>query len=445
MDYSLLIAVLGGIGLLLTLILYFRIPAFISLLIASIFSGLLAGMNGTEVLHTIQKGMGSTLGFVATVVGLGAMFGAILEKSGGAVSIANYLIKKAGLKNAPASLLVTGFVVAIPVFFDVAFIILVPIIYALQKRTGKSLLIYAIPLLAGLAITHAFIPPTPGPVAVADIIGADLGWVIFFGFIAGIPTAIVSGLLFGKYIGKKIFIPSPESDQQQDINEISLPSAYAIFAIIGIPILLILLSTFTDSNIIPIKNDSIRNTINFLGHPFTALIIANLVAWYFLGIRRGYSAKELLSVTTKSMAPAGTIILLTGAGGVFKQVLVDTGAGTMIADSLAGAGMPVIVFGFIAAVLIRIIQGSATVAMITSAGLTAPLIASSFSAPQLAALVISIAAGASILSHVNDSGFWLVKQYLGLSEKQTLQSWTMMTTILAFTGFVSALLLYYVV
>ena len=444
MDYNLIIAVLSGIGLLLILILYFRIPAFISLLIASIASGLIAGMNGPEVIDTMKEGMGSTLGFVATVVGLGAMFGAILEKSGGAIAIANYLVNKLGLKNAPTSMLITGFVVAIPVFFDVAFIILVPIIYALQKRTGKSLLLYAIPLLAGLAITHTFIPPTPGPVAVADIIGADLGWVILFGFLAGIPTAITSGLLFGKYISKKIFIAQPEMIESTANDTLSLPPASVIFSIIGIPIVLILVSTFISSEIIPVGNTSLKNTLLFLGHPFTALIIANLVAWYVLGIHRGYSSKELLRVTTKSMAPAGTIILLTGAGGVFKQVLVNTGAGTMIADTLTGIGLPIIIFGFVAAVLIRIIQGSATVAMITSAGLTAPLLVSAgYSAPQLAALVISIASGASILSHVNDSGFWLVKQYLGLDEKQTLRSWSMMTTILSLSGFVAALILYY--
>lgn len=445
MDYQILLAVLAGIGLLLFLILYLKIPAFISLLMASIAAGLLAGLSGPEVIDTIKEGMGSTLGFVATVVGLGAMFGAILEKSGGAGAVANFLIGKLGLKRAPTSLVITGFVVAIPVFFDVAFIILVPLIYALQNKTGKSLLLYAIPLLAGLAVTHAFIPPTPGPVAVADILGADLGWVILYGLFAGIPAAWVSGLLFGKYISKIMYISLPEMAEEEGAETKNLPSAAMIFSIIGLPIVLILLDTFVKSGLIPISNISVQKTISFVGHPFTALIIANLIAWYFLGIRRGFSSKELLSFTTKSMAPAGTIILLTGAGGVFKQVLVNTGAGIMLADSLTGIGLPIVVFGFFAAALIRIIQGSSTVAMITSAGLTAPLIlASTFSAPQLAAIVIAIASGASILSHVNDSGFWLVKQYLGMTEKQTFRSWTMMTTVLAFTGFVCSMVLFYV-
>jgi Gnt-I system low-affinity gluconate transporter len=251
MDTGLIIAVLSGISILLILILVLRIPAFISLLIASIFSGLLAGMNGKEVIDTIQEGMGSTLGFVATVVGLGAMFGAILERSGGAKAIARYMLKKMGVEKAPLSMVITGFIVAIPVFFDVAFIILAPILFALQKRTGKSLLLYAIPLLSGLAITHAFIPPTPGPVAVADIIGADLGWVILMGILAGIPTAWISGLFYGKYISGKIFVPLPEIAQEEETETTTLPSAMSIIMIIGIPILLILLSTFVKSGIIP--------------------------------------------------------------------------------------------------------------------------------------------------------------------------------------------------
>ena len=442
MEIGILLAVLLGIVVLLALILGFKLPAFISLLIASIVAGIAAGLDAGEVMDTVKNGMASTLGFVATVVGLGAMFGAILEHSGGAKSIANYLINKLGEERAPMSMVITGFVVAIPVFFDVAFIILVPVIYALQKRTGKSLLLYAIPLLAGLAITHAFIPPTPGPVAVADIIQADLGWVILLGILAGIPTAICSGLLFGKYIGKEIYIDAPMSVEGEQVAE-DLPPIGMIIAIIAVPIVLILFSTFTTSGLISLPEGIITEVVGIIGHPFGALIIANLLVWYLLGLRRGFAPKTLLNISSKSMETAGTIILLTGAGGVFKQVLVDTGAGKMIAESLNELGFPLIVFAFLAAVLIRIIQGSATVAMITAAGLVAPLISiDAMSAGQLAAIVIAIAAGASTFSHVNDSGFWLVKQYLGLDEKQTFRSWTMMTTILSLTGFVMSVILF---
>lgn len=442
-----ILSVLAGIVILLILILLLRIPAFIALLISSILTGLFAGLDGSAVISTVQKGMGSTLGFVAIVVGLGAMFGAILEKSNGAEAIAKYLTDKMGIKNAPISILITGFVVAIPVFFDVAFIILIPVIYAMQKKTKKSLLLYAIPLLAGLAITHAFIPPTPGPVAVADIIKVDLGWVIMIGFLAGFPTAIVSGLFFGKYIAGKIHIEAKidsDNEDKADIDtEKAFPNIGLIMSIILIPIVLILTGTMIKSGIITVNDPSIKNVFYLLGHPFTALIIANIVVWYVLGIGRGFSSKELFKITSKSMGPAGTIILLTGAGGVFKQVLVETGAGEIIANAFVDWNFPIIVFSFIAAAVIRILQGSATVAMITAAGLVYPILASvDLSQGKLAAIVIAIASGASILSHVNDSGFWLVKEYLGMDEKQTFRSWTTMTTILAFTGFICASILY---
>jgi len=442
-SFNLLLAVILGIAILLFLILYFKIPAFISLLIASIAVGLIAGMEPEAVINSIQQGMGGTLGFVATVVGLGAMFGAILEHSGGAKAIANFMISKMGTERSPLAMLISGFVIAIPVFFDVAFIILVPVIYALQRKTGKSLLLYAIPLLAGLAITHAFIPPTPGPVAVADIIGVELGWVILAGFIVGIPTALVSGLLFGKYIAGKIHVDAPPQIEE-DAQPINLPPVRSILTIIAVPIFLILMNTMLKSNMLDLAEDSmVRHIFQLLGHPFAALIIANLLAWYFIGIRRNYSKEKLLDITTKSMAPAGTIILLTGAGGVFKQILVDTGAGKMLAETMTDIGFPLILFAFIAAALIRVIQGSATVAMITAAGFVSPLIVGNeMSGIQLATIVIAIASGASILSHVNDSGFWLIKQYLGIDEKQTFQSWTMMTTVLALTGFLTASLFY---
>jgi len=443
MNYQLIFSVLAGIGTLLLLILYCRVPAFIALLITCIVTSLIAGMSGEKIINSIQEGMGSTLGFVATVIGLGAMFGAILEKSGGAVSIATSIMKKFGEKNAPLSLAITGIIIAIPVFFEVAFILLVPIIYAIQKKTGKSLLLYAIPLLSGLAFGHAFIPPTPGPIAVAGILGADIGWVILVGFFIGIPTVLISGLIFGKYISGKIYSTTPAEMEITSSYE-KLPDFKAVFAIVILPIVLIFISTMVKSALIPITNSQLADFIALLGHPFSALIVANIVAWYVLGIRRGFTSNELLDISTKSMSSVGTIILVIGAGGAFKQVLVNTGAGKMLAESLSGMGIPVIVFAFIAASIIRILQGSATVAMITAASLVLPFLTNNhFSPIQLAALVASIAAGSSVLSHVNDGGFWMIKQYLGLTEKETFRSWTMMTTYLALIGFVFSVLVFY--
>ncbi len=441
-DYQLLLAVFIGVAVLLVLILYVRIQAFISLLIASIVVGLIAGMEPMQIIETIQTGMGNTLGFVAVVVGLGSMFGAILEHSGGAEALGNYMLEKLGEKNASWALMITGFFVAIPVFFDVAFIILIPIIYSLQRKSGKSLLLYAIPLLAGLAITHAFIPPTPGPVAVADILKADLGWVILFGFIVGIPTAILSGPLFGKYIAKRIFVSAPAMNEKEYKDQ-NFPGVILVLSIIAIPINLIVLNTIISSPLVPesLLSETTRNWFRMIGHPFTALIIANLMAWYLLGIKRGFSKEKLFDITSKSMGPAGVIILLTGAGGVFKEMLVNTGTGEMIANYFSSVGISILLFAFIAAALIRILQGSSTVAMITSAGITSPLLMGNMNEIDKALLVIVIASGASILSHVNDSGFWLVSKYLGLNEKQTFKSWTLMTTILATVGFLTAFIL----
>lgn len=441
MTSILLLAIGLGIAVLLILILKLRLQAFIALLIASIVVGIVAGMDPLTIVDTIKTGMGSTLGFVAVVVGLGGMFGTILEYSGGAEAIAAALLGKKESGKTSWALMLTGFFIAIPVFFDVAFIILVPLIYSLQRKSKKSLLLYAIPLLAGLAITHAFIPPTPGPVAVADILKADLGWVILFGFIVGIPTAIVSGPLFGKYIAKKIHIEAP-AKVDTDITQSILPNVFLILSIIALPILLIVCNTVLSSAYFEDQiSKELLAWIQFIGHPFTALILANLLAWYLLGIRRKVSKETLLRISTKSLEPAGIIILLTGAGGVFKQMLINTGAGEMMASSFAEMGLSTLLFAFIVAVLVRVLQGSATVAMITAAGVTAPLIGLDVSATDKALLVIAIAAGASILSHVNDSGFWLVSKYLGLTEKQTFKSWSMMTTLLAITGFISVWLL----
>jgi gluconate transporter len=443
-DPVLLFAVLAGIVLLLVMILYFKVQAFLALLISSIAVGLIAGMPAEAILKNIQLGMGNTLGFIAIVVGLGAMFGAILQNSGGIQSLASAILNRTGEKRASWALMVTGFLVAIPVFFDVAFVILVPVVYALQKKTGKSLLFYGIPLVAGLAITHAFIPPTPGPVAVADILGADLGWVIFAGFVAGIPSAIISGPIFATFISKKIKLTTPELGDIGEGDIKNLPSAGMVGTLVGIPLFLILINTIVNSpatNELQISPD-IKNTLRLIGHPFIALIIANLLAWYLLGVKRGYTKGELLKISSESLAPAGLIILITGAGGVFKEILTATGAGKMIAESMTAYGFSVIVFAFLTAAVVRILQGSSTVAMITSAGMTAAFIEGmSIGAIDKAFIVVAIASGATIFSHVNDSGFWLVSKYFGMTEQQTLKSWTIMTTIIAFTGFLMSLLL----
>jgi len=451
-NVYILIIVLAAVTLLLLMVLKLKISAFISLLITSIFVAIASGMPLNSIMDSIQEGMGGTLGFVAIVVGLGAIFGQILESSGGAESLAHYLVKKFGRDRASWAMVITGFIVAIPVFLDVGLVILVPILYALSRDTRRSLLYYGIPLLAGLAVTHSFIPPTPGPIAVAEILDAELGWIILFGFLLGFPTAVIAGPLFGSYISRKIDIQPPEEmivakpdtrvkkgaeDRAAPEERKEPPSFRSIALLIAVPLVLILVNTFTSVAVgrEVFEKTLVTDALIFIGHPFSALIIAALLATYFLGIRRGKSKKEILELSTKALAPAGIIILITGAGGVLKQVLVDSGIGEAMARSISGSAMPPIFLAWLLAAIIRVTQGSATVAMITAAGIIAPVL--DFiepSAPELALIVLAIASGATLLSHVNDSGFWLVSKYFGMDEKQTLRSWTVMESIIAFCG-----------
>ncbi len=445
----LLLVTFLSIGLLLYLVLRVKLHPFLSLLITAMFLGVTSGMPLSKVNTAIQNGLGGTLGFVATVVGIGGIFGQILEASGGTEAIARNLIRRFGKDKAHWSLVMAGFLIAIPVYFDVGFIILVPVVYALAKDTKRSTLFYAIPLLAGLAVTHTFVPPTPGPVAVADMLGADLGWVILIGSLIGLPVAILAGPVFGSYISKKIDVAPPKHMMEElnngtEQSECSLPSFTAVATIIGMPLLLMVVKSVIELLIkLGYMQEGIVYDISvFVGHPFTALIIATLMAAYFLGTRRGFTRKQLLDVSAKALAPAGMIILIIGSGGAFKEMLIQSGVGNVLAEGISATKLPPIVLAFIIAAAVRITLGSATVSMITAAGIIGPILeAYTLSEIHLALIVLSIASGATILSHVNDSGFWLVGKYLGLTEMQTLRSWTVMETIIALGGFGIALLL----
>ncbi|WP_087974210.1 GntP family permease [Oceanobacillus rekensis] len=428
-----LIAVAGIFGLL-YLVIRTKLHAFVSLMLVSLLVGIAAGMPLDEVITSVESGMGGTLGFVAIVVGLGAMFGKMLEVSGGVERLAQTLLQKFGEERSQWALGIAGFLVAIPVFFDVGFIILVPIVYGLAKKTGKSLLYYGVPLLAGLAVTHSYIPPTPGPIAVADLIGAELGWVILFGILAGIPSMIIAGPLFGKYIANKIHITVPDymNFEEKEYDK-DLPGFKMIAGIILVPLVLILINTL--STVIFAEGHIVREITTFIGNPIVALIIATLLTFKLLGTRRGYTKQEVQDIATKALEPAGIIILVTGAGGVFKQVLIDSGVGEVLGQMMAGSSLPPILLAFLIAAVVRVAQGSATVSMVTAAGLISPVIdILGMEGPVLGLIVIAIAAGATVLSHVNDSGFWLVNRYFGLDVKDTLKTWTVMETLIGLVG-----------
>lgn len=433
-------AALIGLVILLVLIIKFKIQAMVAILIGAIAIGLIAGMPFGDIINAVNDGIGNTLKGIALLVGLGSMFGAILETSGGAQSIAVTMVKKFGDEKAAWALGITGLVIAMPVFFDAGLIILIPLAFSLAKRTKKSSLFYAIPLLAGLAVGHAFIPPTPGPVLVATMLNVELGWVILVGILCGTVAMIVAGPVFGAFCGKKYNIAIPEHvASQADFDESKLPSFGTIVGIIMIPLVLIILDSL--AGVIPAMAP-LLGVLGFLGEPFVALLIATVVAMYLLGTRHGYSNEELEKVMTKSLEPTGLILLVTASGGVLRYMLQYSGLGEVIGNAVASAALPMVVVAFIVAALVRISVGSATVAMTMAAGIVAAMPGIAELSPlYLACVTAAVAGGATVCSHFNDSGFWLVKSLIGMDEKTTLKTWTIMETLVGGTGFLVALII----
>ncbi|MCQ4317848.1 gluconate transporter [Stutzerimonas zhaodongensis] len=426
----------SSIVALLLLIVKFKLQPFLALILVSLGAGLAIGMAPQNLLDFVVKSMGGTLGFVALIIGLGSMFGEMLRVSGGSERLALTLINKCGDRTVPWALGLVGFLVSIAVFIDVAIVILVPLIYGIARRTGKSLLYYGIPLCAGLSVTHTFLPPTPGPIATASILGADLGWVIIWGVIAGLPAMAVAGPLFGKFISNRIFVPVPEYMVQGESkfdDPSKLPAFKGVVLTLLLPLALILGNT--SAEMLLAEGNPLRDTLMFIGNPIIALLLTTLLTFWVFGHNRGYSADQLQKIATKALEPAGIIILITGAGGVFGKVLVESGVGKILADAMQDMNMPLVLFGFTTAAIMRISQGSGTVAMITGASLTAPVAQLLGASPQMLALcTIAIACGGAAFSHVNDSGFWMANRYFGMSVSDTLKSWTVMKTLVGLTG-----------
>lgn len=433
----LVIAAVVGLVLLLILIIKFKVHAMISILIGGITIGVVSGMPLNEIVEAVNDGISNTLKGIALLVGLGSMFGAILESSGGAQRLAVTMVKKFGDEKAAWALGITGLIVAMPVFFDAGLIILIPLAFSLAKRTNRSSLYYVIPLLAGLAVGHAFIPPTPGPVLVATMLDVDLGWVILIGIVCGTFAMVVAGPVWGSICGKKYMIPVPEHiANQEDIDESKLPKFSTIVLVILIPLILIILKSVV--SVIP-SLEKAAPVFTFLGEPFVALLIATVVAMYILGTRHGYKMQELEKIMTKSLEPTGLILLVTACGGVLRYMLQYSGIGDLIGNAVSSAKLPIVLVAFIVAALVRICVGSSTVAMTMAAGIIAAMPGISDLSPvYLACTVAAIAGGSTVCSHFNDSGFWLVKSLVGMDEKTNLKTWTIMETLVGFTGFVVA-------
>ncbi|CDD56990.1 GntP family permease [[Bacteroides] pectinophilus] len=435
----LLIAAAVGIIVLLVLIIRFKLHPVISMMIAAIVIGVGAGMPLTMISETVEKGVGKTLQGIALLVGLGSMFGGILEVSGGAQRIAKTLIDRLGQRKAGVALGITGLVIGTTVFFEAGVVVLIPLAFSVAKQTKKSTLYYAIPLLAGLASGYAFVPPSAGSVLVADSLGVSLGVMIMVGIPTALICMIVAGVVWGRFIGNRIFTGLPVNVEEIKDDSRELPPFGLVLGVILIPLILILISTVSKYMPIP---EGVQNVLSFIGKPFLALTVATLAAMYFLGIRRGYTGAQLKKILDHSLRPVGMILLVIASGGVIRWMLQDSGLGYIIGPALEKSGMPLILVAFFIALLVRASVGSSMVAMTMASGIMATMPAvMATSVLYRAAMCCAICGGATALSHVNDAGFWLVGTFLEIDEKTTLKSWTVMETLIGVTSLAVSLVI----
>ncbi|GAB3381916.1 GntP family permease [Azotobacter armeniacus] len=443
-TFLLLDAVITIVGLI-VLITRFKLHPFIALIIAALFLGLTSGMPVEKVVKSFQDGFGSVLGFVGVILALGTMLGKMMAESGGADQIARTLIQAFGKERVQWSMMFAAFLVGIPLFFEIGFVLLIPLVFIVARRTGVSLIKIGIPLLAGLSVVHGLVPPHPGPLLAIGVFGADIGKTILYGLIVALPTGIIAGPLFGSFISRYIpGTPSPELMEQlaHEPEASNLPSFNVTLVTVLLPVLLMLLKTFADVAL-P-EGHMIRAWMDMIGHPISALLLALLLSLYTFGYARGFEPKRVLRLLEESLGPTAAIVMIIGAGGGFKQMLVVSGVGNVIGQMAVNAQISPILLAWLVAALIRIATGSATVATITGAGIVVPVI-DLVPGVNRELLVLATGAGSLILSHVNDAGFWMVKQYFNMTVLETFKTWTAMETLLSVVGLVFILLLSLVV
>ena len=437
-----------GFAVLLFLIIKAKIQPFIAIMSSALIIGLVVGMPFGMITDTLAEGVGTTLQTIAILIGLGSMFGAILQVSGGVEVIADTLLRVFGEKKAPWALGITGLIVGMPVFFESGLLILIPVAFGIARKTKKSVFCYSIPLLAGLAIGHAFVPPTPGPVLVAEMLNVELSYVIMLGIIIGIPAMILAGPVFGRFAGSRFNCPVPSSyleneKEGQEKNKGRTPNFWVIVCIILLPLFLIILNTL--SSIVPFM-EPVQPILEFLGTPVIALLLSTICAMLFLGLPAGFSVKEITNIMTNSLHSCGNIILLISGGGMLRFILQNSGIGELFGNFVGALPLPMVLVAFLVAAVVRISVGSATVSMTMAAGIIASMpMVTDLSQLQLATLTIAIASGGTAFSHVNDSGFWLSKSLFEVDEKTNFKTWTVMETLVGLVGIVGATIVWFVV
>ncbi|MER7910860.1 gluconate:H+ symporter [Streptomyces sp. NPDC096068] len=435
------IAVLAGIAVIVLLITKFKLHAFLALTIGSLALGAFAGAPLADTIKSFTTGLGATVAGVGVLIALGAILGKLLADSGGADQIVDTILARASGRAMPWAMVLIASVIGLPLFFEVGIVLLIPVVLLVAKRGNYSLMRIGIPALAGLSVMHGLIPPHPGPLVAIDAVGANLGVTLALGLVVAIPTVIIAGPLFSRYAARWVDIPAPENmiptRPSEDLEK--RPGFGVTVATVLLPVVLMLVKALVDI-VVDDPENGVQKVTDVIGSPLIALLAAVIVALFTLGRAAGFTKERLSSTVEKSLAPIAGVLMIVGAGGGFKQTLIDIGVGQMILDFSKSWSIPALLLAWLIAVAIRLATGSATVATISAAGLVAPL-AEGMSTGETALLVLAIGAGSLFFSHVNDAGFWLVKEYFGMNVGQTIKTWSVMETIISVVGIVFVLLL----
>ncbi|WP_259453358.1 GntP family permease [Streptomyces ginkgonis] len=438
----------GAIAVLLFLIMKLRVHALLALIVVSLLTAFATGIPSAHVVDTLVQGFGSTLGGVALLVGLGAILGRLIEVSGGAQALADALIRRFGEDRAPLALSLASLLFGFPIFFDAGLVVMLPIVFTVARRLGGGILRYGLPVAGAFSVMHIFVPPHPGPVSASELMGADIGLVILLGLVIAVPTWYVTSYLFGLWAGKRFVLPVPDilTGGEQAEHDKNPPSPGTVIGLLMLPLVMIFANTGLDMARAAGWVDGDAGWFQFsraIGATPIALLVTVLVASYVLGTRRGRGGEVIEKLADSALGPIASIVLITGAGGMFGGVLRASGIGDALSDSLSDLGLPVIVVGFLVAAALRIAQGSATVALITAASLVQGVVLDGgFNSVEVAAIVLALAAGSVVASHVNDSGFWLVGRFMGMDVKTTLRTWTVLQTLIGVMGFGMAVGIY---
>ncbi|MEO7350348.1 MAG: gluconate:H+ symporter [Marmoricola sp.] len=437
---QLVVAALLAIGLIVLLITYFKLHPFLALIFGGLTVGIVAGENVSDVITSFSTGFGTTAAGVGALIALGAMFAKLLADSGGADQIVDTIVGRSSARALPWAMAGVGALIGLPMFFEIGLVLLMPVIYLVARRAQVSVITIGIPTLAGLSAMHGLVPPHPGPLVAIASLNADLGTTLMLGVLVALPTVIVAGPLFGKLAGRWVDVSPPEMfEGREDRAKEDRPAFGATVATVLLPVALMMAKAIADV-LIDDPENGVQKVFDVIGNPFIALLSAVIVAMFTFGRASGMNREGITKSVESALPAIAGILLIVSAGGGFKQVLVDTGIGTLLADWAKGADISVLVLAWVIAVLIRLATGSATVATITASALMLGLV-DGLSQGETSLVVLAIGSGSVFFSHVNDAGFWLVKEYFGLSVGQTIKSWSLMETVLSVTGLFFVLLL----